>query len=120
MKAVIERGHHLVLALDAGVDVLERVQPVQAQHGKVLLLQRAQVTPGTLNPQEFDVLTGDRIRFGALGGGVAAGEVGVPLVRAQAVGTGNQVFNSLVAHNFPQAPHPACWPPTRSSLIFFW
>ena len=96
VQAVIESGHHLVFALNARVDVLQRVQPVQAQHREVLRLQRAQVPAGALDPQQLDVLARYRVLLGALGGGVAAGEVGVPLVRAQAVGTGNQVFNSLV------------------------
>ena len=30
-QAVVERGHHLVLAVDAGVDLLQGLQPVQAQ-----------------------------------------------------------------------------------------
>jgi hypothetical protein len=120
VQAVIKRRHHLVLALHPGVDVLQRLQPVQAQDRKVLCLQRAQVPAGALHPQELDVLAGDRVRLGALRGGVAPGEVRVPLVRAQAVGTGDQVFNSLVLCHFSYAPHPDCWPPTRSSLIFFW
>jgi hypothetical protein len=120
VQAVIKRRHHLVLALHPGVDVLQRLQPVQAQDRKVLCLQGAEVTAGALHPEELDVLAGDRVRLGALRGRVAAGEVGVPLVRAQAVGTGDQVFNSLVLCHFSYAPHPDCWPPTRSSLIFFW
>ncbi len=36
VQAVIKRRHHLVLALHARVDVLQRLQPVQAQHREVL------------------------------------------------------------------------------------
>ena len=97
VQAVIERGHHLVLALHARVDVLQRLQPVQAEHGEVFGPQSAQVAAGTLHPKELDVLARYRVLLGALRGGVAAGEVGVPLVRAEAVGAGNQLFNSLVA-----------------------
>ena len=34
VQAVVERGDHLVLALDARVDVDQRAQPVQPQHGQ--------------------------------------------------------------------------------------
>ncbi len=99
-QAVVERGHHFVFTLDAGVHVLQRLQPVQPQHRKAFGLQRAQVPAGALDPQELDVLAGHRVLLRALGGGVAAGEVRVPLVRAEAVGTGDQLLNSLVvSHN---------------------
>ena len=44
MQAVVERGHHLVLALDAGVDIDERAQPVQPQYRQARRGQRTQVT----------------------------------------------------------------------------
>ena len=52
-QAVVERGDHLVLALDAGVDVDEGAQPVQPQHGEAGLRQRAEVAAGALDPQQL-------------------------------------------------------------------
>ncbi len=54
MEAVVERGDHLVLALDARVDVDEGAQPVQPKHGETTLGQRPEVTAGALDPQEVD------------------------------------------------------------------
>ena len=56
VQAVVERGDHLVLALDARVDVDERAQPVQAQHGQPARRQRAEVAAGSLHPQQLDRL----------------------------------------------------------------
>ena len=77
VQAVVERRDHLVLALDAGVDVDERAHPVQPQHGEAGLGQGAEVAAGALDPDQLDVLAGHRVGLGALGGGVAAGVVGV-------------------------------------------
>ncbi|MDI2022617.1 hypothetical protein PJL18_03157 [Paenarthrobacter nicotinovorans] len=96
VEAVIEGGHHFVFALDAGVNGLQCLQPVQPEYCEVLRLQGAEVAAGALDPKKLYVLTRDGVLLCALGGGVAAGEVGVPLVRAEAVGTGNQFFNSGV------------------------
>ena len=85
VQAVVERGDHLVLAVDARVDVDERAQPVQPEHGEARLGQRAQVAAGALDPEQLDRLPGDRVGLGALGGGVAAGVVGVARVGAEAV-----------------------------------
>jgi hypothetical protein len=43
VQAVVERGHHLVLALHPRVDVLEGPQPVQPQHGQPGVGEGAQV-----------------------------------------------------------------------------
>ena len=56
VQAVVERGDHLVLALDARVDVDERAQPVEPQHGEARLGQRAEVAAGALDPQQLDRL----------------------------------------------------------------
>ena len=55
VQAVVERRDHLVLALDAGVDVDERAHPVQPQHGQARLCERAEVAAGALDPQQLDV-----------------------------------------------------------------
>ena len=54
VQAVVERGDHLVLALDARVDVDERAQPVEPEHGEPGLGQRAEVAAGALDPQQLD------------------------------------------------------------------
>ena len=61
MEAVVERADHLVLALDAGVDVDERAQAVEAQHGQPVLGQRPEVATGALDPQQLDRRAGRRI-----------------------------------------------------------
>ncbi|MGX1248175.1 hypothetical protein RKD48_000686 [Streptomyces ambofaciens] len=43
MQAVVEGGDHLVLALDARVDALERPHPVQPQHGEPRLGERPEI-----------------------------------------------------------------------------
>ena len=91
VQAEVERGDHLVLALDARVDVDQRAQPVQPQHGQPGRGQRAEVAAGSLDPQQLHRLTGDRVGLGALRRGVAAGVVGVARVGAQPVGPGDQV-----------------------------
>jgi hypothetical protein len=98
VQAVVERGDHLVLALDPGVDVLERAQAVEAQDGEALLGQRAQVAAGALDPEQLDVLPGDRVLLDALGRRVAAGVVGVPRVGAEAVRTLDEKGDGLVRH----------------------
>ena len=86
VQAVVEGGDHLVLALDARVDVDERAHPVEPQRGQPGLLQRAEVAAGALHPEQLDVLAGHRVGLGALGGGVSPGVVGVLRVRAEPVG----------------------------------
>jgi hypothetical protein len=91
VQAEVERGDHLVLALDARVDVDERSDPVQAQDGESRLGEGPEVTARALHPEQLDGLTGDRVLLRALGGGVAAGVVGVAGVGAQAVAAGDEV-----------------------------
>ena len=67
VQAVVERGDHLVLALHAGVDVLQRAQAVQAEHGETGLGQGAQVAAGALDPHQLDGPARDRVVGGALG-----------------------------------------------------
>ncbi len=85
VQAVVERRDHLVLALDARVDVDQRAQPVQPEHGEPGLGQRAEVTAGALDPQQLGRLGRHRVRHRALGRGVASGVVGVARVRSEPV-----------------------------------
>ena len=131
VQAVVERGDHLVLALDARIDVDQGAHPVQPQHGQPGLLQRAEVATGALDPEQLDRLTGDRIGLGALGGGVAAGVVGVLRIGAEPVAPADEIGHCWLVMTSSgsiralrscrvqedstrrkHAPHPACWPPS--------
>ena len=100
VQAVVERRDHLVLTLQAGVDVDERAQPVQPEHGQAGLGQRAQVATAALHPHQLHVLARHRVGLGALRGGVPTGVVGVLRVRPEAVGPRDQVADRLVGHQF--------------------
>ena len=117
VQAEVEGGHHLVFAFFARVDVDQRAQPVEPQHGQTLTAQRAEVAARALDPEQLDGVAGDRVDPGALGGRVPAAVVGVPRVGAEPVRAGEQ----LVGDARPsQAPQPACVPPTRSLTIRSW
>ena len=98
VQAEVERGDHLVLALDARVDVDQRAEPVQPQHGQARLGEGAEVAAGALHPEQLDRLPGDRVGLGALGGGVAAGVVGVARVGAEPVAPVQQIGDHGVRH----------------------
>jgi hypothetical protein len=98
VQAVVEGRDHLVLAVDTRVDVDERAEAVQAEHRQARLGQRAEVSAGPLDPQQLDRLPGDRVGLGALGGGVAAGVVGVARVRAEPVAAAQEVTDHGVRH----------------------
>lgn len=119
VQAVVERRDHLVFALDPGVHVHQCAHAVQSQYREPVLGERSEITAGSLDPQQFDRLPGDRVGVGALGRGVAAGVVGVLRVRAQPVGPGDQLCDRLFGVH-AHAPHDDCVPPTRSALIVSW
>ena len=54
VQAEVERGDHLVLALDARVDVDERAHPVQTEDREAGLGQGAEVAARALDPQQLD------------------------------------------------------------------
>jgi hypothetical protein len=116
VPAVVERGDHLVLALHPRVDLDQGPQPVQPQHRQPRFGERAQVTAGTLDPEQLDRAAGDRVGRGALGRCVATGVVGVARVGPEPVAARQQLVHSghSVRH---QAPHPAWVPPIRSDRI---
>ncbi len=91
VQAVVEGRDHLVLALDARVDVHEGTHPVESQDRETALGEGAEVAAGSLDPEQLDVLTRHRVGLGALGGGVAAGVVGVLRVGAEPVGPGDEL-----------------------------
>ena len=117
VQAVVERGDHLVLALDARVDVDERAQPVQPQHGEPGLGERAEVAAGALDPEQLDRLAGDRVGGGALGRGVAAGVVGVARVGAEPVGLASTSQACVPRVATVRRPTRPAAPPTRSATI---
>ena len=116
VQAVVERRDHLVLALDARIDVDQRAQPVEPEHRQPGVGQRAEVAAGALDPQQLDGRPGHRVDRRPLGRRVAARVVRVPRVRAEPVRPVEQRLargRGVDAH----APHPAWLPPTRSSTI---
>ena len=98
-QAVVERRDHLVLPLDAGIDIDQRADAVEPQHRQAGLGEGAEVATGPLHPQQLDRLAGDRIGCGALGRGVAARVVGVPRVGAQPVGPANEIKHRLLGRS---------------------
>ena len=98
VQAVVERGDHLVLAVDAGVDAGERAQAVQTQHREPGLLEGAEVAARALDPQQLDGLARHRVGLGALRGRVAARVVRVLRVGAQAVAARDEVGGCGVGH----------------------
>ena len=96
VQAVVERRDHLVLPLHPGVDVHQGTEPVQPEHGEVRRLEGAEVAAGALDPQQLHFGVGHWIDTHALGGGVAAGVVGVPRVGAQPVGPVDQILRGGV------------------------
>ena len=113
VQAVVEGGDHLVLAVHTGVDVDERAHPVQPQHREAARGQGAEVAAGALHPQQLDVLTRDGVGLGALGGGVAAGVVGVLRVGAQPVRALDELGNGGVQVTHGAVP---CHRRSRRSL----
>ena len=85
VEAVVERGDHLVLALDARVDVDHRPQPVEPEHRQAGLGERPEIAAGALDPQQLGRPAGHRIDDRSLGRRVAAGVVRVARVRTQPV-----------------------------------
>ncbi len=85
MPAEVEGGDHLVLAVDAGVDVDQGAHPVEAQHGQALGGERAEVAAAALDPQQLDRRVGHRVDVLALRRRVAAGVVGVARVGPESV-----------------------------------
>jgi hypothetical protein len=77
VQAVVEGGDHLILALDSGIDVHQLPHPIKSQHRQAGLRQGPQVPAGTLHPEQFNRLTGDRVGLSAFGRCVASGVVGV-------------------------------------------
>jgi hypothetical protein len=123
VQAVVERGDHLVLALQARVHALQGAHAVQAQDGEAGPGEGAQVAPGTLDPQQLHVLARDGVGRRALGRGVAPGVVGEARVRAERVRARQQLLDHSCTGGGPpddvghHAPQPAWWPPTRSAAV---
>ena len=53
VEAEVERADHLVLALDARVDIHERAQPVESKDGQAGLGERAEITARPLDPEQL-------------------------------------------------------------------
>ena len=135
VQRVVERGDHLVLALDPGVDVLEGTDAVEAQDREARRGEGAEVAAGALHPEQLDRFARDGVGVGALGGGVPARVVRDPRVRAERVRARDQRPDRGVCvgavhcgvhpclhcvRHVRYAPQPAWTPPTRSAAIDCW
>ncbi len=109
VQAVVEGGDHLVFSIDAGIDVGQRADAIEPEHGETFLRQRTEVAAGALHPQQLDRSIGDGIDLLTLRRGVPAGVVRVAGIGAEPVRPRDQLLDN--AH----APQPAWVPPTRSS-----
>ena len=85
VQAVVEGSDHLVLAVDARVDVDEGAQPIEPQYGESSLAQRAEVAARALDPEQPDRGSGRGIDPCPLGGGVPPGVVRVAGIRSEPV-----------------------------------
>ena len=101
VKAVLHRPHHLVFVLGSFVHVSQRTETVQPEHGKATLGQRAQISPGALDPQELDVVSAGGVGLDPLGRGVPTCVVGVPAVCAQSVRAGQELIHGAVHLTLP-------------------
>ena len=128
VQAVIERGDHLILAVDAGIDIGQGAEPVEPEHGKAAFSQRAEIAAGAFDPEQFDRRTGDRIGSGPLRRSVAAGVVGVAGICPDPVAALDQLAHwvrgcgrllRLARWHQPLA-QLACVPPIRLATIFSW
>ena len=103
--AVLVVGDDVVLVDPGGVHRLEGADPVEIEERQPGDGHRAEVAAGALDGEHPRRRAGDRVGEGHLGGRVAAGEVGHPLVGAEAVGAGQQGDDRRVV---PQARHLVC------------
>ncbi len=114
-EAMVETLNHLVFELESAVDGLQASQALDIERRKSASLECAEVATGTLHIHDERLLTRCRVELHALGRSIAAGVVRVLGIGTEPVAASQQIVNK-VSH---YAPHPACAPPTRSSLIFF-
>ena len=121
VQAEIERRDHLILPLHPRIHLHQRPHPIQPSTAKPVSFSvpRSPPEPFTHNNSTGSPVTGSV--SDALGGGVPARIVGVLRIRTQPVRPADQIATTaLLLHAccvIVHAPHPACWPPTRSSLI---
>ena len=83
--AVGQKPHHLVLVRGAAIDGAELFQVVHVERGEAVALHRADVAPGTLDPEDRHLVARQRVFRRHLGRGVAAAVVGDPLVGPEQV-----------------------------------
>ena len=93
VPAEVERGDHLVLPVDSGVDVDEGAHPVEAQHGEPVRRERAEVAAAALHPQQLHRSGCRRIDVDALRRRVPAGVVGVAGVGSETVGAPDELVD---------------------------
>ena len=75
-RAVRQEPDHLVVVIRARIVRFESQKLGLIERGKAIELHRADVAARSLDPQDLDLLAGQRVNFLKLGGRVAAAEVG--------------------------------------------
>ncbi len=98
VQAEVEGGDHLVLAVDARIDVDEARIRSRRRTARPDSVRVPRSPPEPLTHSSSTCSPGDRVGLGALGRGVAAGVVRVPGVGPEAVRSGEQLGNGSVGH----------------------
>ena len=85
VAAVGEQADHLVLVLDAAVDLVQADQPVALEHGQAVGGEGSEVAAGALDVEQLHRFAAGRAGDGHLGRGVATAVVRDGRVRAEPV-----------------------------------
>ena len=85
VAAVGEQADHLVLVLDAAVDLVQAHQPVALEHGQAVGGEGSEVAAGALDVEQLHRFAAGRAGDGHLGRGVATAVVRDGRVRAEPV-----------------------------------
>ena len=95
---VIIHRHHVVFGFGLrtfvgaiGVGFLEADQLALVERGEVVARGGAKVAAGAFDPENFDLLAGERVSLHDFGAGVAAPGIGDALIRAEFVGAINEL-----------------------------
>ncbi len=76
---------HLIFKFHAAIEIFQAVDFVHVEGGEAVKLDGADISARSLDPQDFDHRAGQRVFLHDLGRGVAAAEIGDPLVGAEEV-----------------------------------
>ena len=98
VAAVGEQADHLVLVLDAAVDLVQAHQPVALEHREAVGGEGAEVAAGALDVEQLHRFAAGRAGDGHLGRGVAAAVVRDGRVRAEPVAAVQQRADLVREH----------------------